>query len=120
MHSTATNVATYLDQVAAPRRDALKALRELCVKVLVGYEEGMNYGMPSYKKNGAVEVAFASQKNYVSLYVLKKGVVDAHRAELASASIGKGCIRFTRPEKLDFKVIKMLLVATCASEEAAC
>src|SRR5271166_3880124 len=112
MQNSATNVATYLDEVTGSRRDALSALRDLCVKCLVGYQEGMDYGMPCYKKNGIIEVGFASQKNYISLYVLKKSVVDAHRAELAGANIGKGCIRFSRPEKLDFNVIERLLVAT--------
>jgi uncharacterized protein YdhG (YjbR/CyaY superfamily) len=120
MQSAATSVATYLDEVPTSRRDTLTTLRKLCVKTLVGYEEDMAYGTPCYKKNGLVEVAFASQKNYIALYVLKKGVVDAFRTELAGANIGKGCIRYSRPEKLDFKVIKKLLVATRASKEAAC
>ena len=120
MQSAATDVPTYLRQVPDTRRPALTKLRNLCVQILVGYEEGMDYGMPSYKKNGTVEVSFASQKNHISLYFLKKAVVDAHRAELVTASIGKGCIRYSRPEKLDFEVIEKLLVATRESEEIAC
>ena len=65
--------------------------------------EGMAYGIPCYKKSGTIEVAFASQKNYIALYVLKKDVVDAFRAEPAGANIGKGSIRYSRPEQLDFK-----------------
>jgi uncharacterized protein YdhG (YjbR/CyaY superfamily) len=120
MQSKATDVATYLDQVADARRPILKALRELCLKCLIGYEEGMEYGMPSYKRNGKVEVSFASQKNHISLYVLKEKLVETHRAELAGASIGKGCIRYSKPEKLDFKVIAKLLVAAQGSAESAC
>ena len=120
MQSSATSVAEYLDEVPASRRDALTRLRELCVKTLLGYEEAMEYGLPCYKKNGIVEVGFASQKTYVAIYVLKKGVVDAFRAELSGAKIGKGCIRFSKPEKLDFEVLKKLLVATRASREAPC
>jgi uncharacterized protein YdhG (YjbR/CyaY superfamily) len=120
MQSAATTVADYLDEVPASRRDTLAKLRDLCVRCLVGYEEGMEYGLPCYKKNGVAEVGFASQKNYIALYVLKKGVVDAFRAELAGASIGKGCIRFSKPEKIDFQVIEKLLVATRASKEAPC
>jgi len=52
--------------------------------------------------------------------VLKQDVVDAHRAALAGASIGKGCIRFSKPEKLDFAVIERLLVAVRDSQEVAC
>jgi uncharacterized protein YdhG (YjbR/CyaY superfamily) len=120
MQSTATNVTTYLQQVPDVRRASLERLRNLCLQTLIGYEEGLDYGMPSYKKNGTVEVAFASQKNYISLYVLKQAVVNAHRAALAGASIGKGCIRFSKPEKLDFAVIESLLVATRGAKETAC
>ena len=120
MQSAATNIADYLAEVQASRRYTLTTLRDLCVESLVGYEESMAYGAPCYKKNGIVEVAFASQKNYIAIYVLKKGVVDAFRQQLTGASIGKGCIRYSKPEELDFKVIKMLLVATRASKETPC
>lgn len=36
----------------------------------------MEYGMPAYKRNGAVQVAFANQKQYISLYALKGEVVE--------------------------------------------
>lgn len=80
----------------------------------------MEYGMPSYKKDGVVEVAFASQANYISLYILKKEVVDAHRDALVGASIGKGCIRFRKPEVTDFAVIESLLVGTVRSSASPC
>jgi len=99
MQSAATDVATYLREVPETRRAALTKLRNLCVKTLVGYEEGMYYGMPGYKRDGIGEVGFASQKNYISLYILKQGVLEAHRAQLVTASIGKGCIRYSSPEE---------------------
>jgi uncharacterized protein YdhG (YjbR/CyaY superfamily) len=120
MQSKATSVAAYLDEVPAARRDQLTKLRDLCVKSLVGYEECMAYGMPCYKNNGTVEVAFASQKNYIAIYVAKQGVVDAFRGALAGAKIGKGCIRYSNAEKLDFEIINKVLRATRASKEAAC
>jgi uncharacterized protein YdhG (YjbR/CyaY superfamily) len=120
MQSTASDVTDYLEQVPEDRRATLERLRKLCLKRLTGYEEVMAYGMPGYKKDGNVEVSFASQKHYIALYVLKKAVVDAHRAALAGASIGKGCIRFSKPEKIDFAVIERLLVAACKSNDTAC
>jgi uncharacterized protein YdhG (YjbR/CyaY superfamily) len=87
---------------------------------LAGYEEGMDYGMPSYKKNGVVEVGFASQKNYISLYMLKESVIAAYRAQLAGLSIGKGCIRYSKPAKIDFGVVELLLNATRDSAEVPC
>ena len=95
-------------------------LRNLCVKALRGYEESMEYGMPCYKRNGNIEVAYASQKNYISIYGLKKGVIDAHRPLLVSANVGKGCIRYSKPEKLDFPLLEKLLIATRESDEVVC
>ena len=120
MQSNAINVATYLNEVPDARRELLIKLRNLCLKTLIGYEESMDYGMPSYKKNDKVEVSFASQKNHISLYVLKKGIVDAYRADIVGASIGKSCIRYAKPEKLDLSVIERLLVASRDAEETAC
>jgi uncharacterized protein YdhG (YjbR/CyaY superfamily) len=120
MRSTAPDVPTYLQQVPVERAACLNELRQLCQTILNEYEEGMDYGMPCYKKNGTVEVAFASQKRYIALYIAKQGVVDAYRGELNGLSVGKGCIRYPKPDKVDFRVITKLLEATRDSPEQAC
>ncbi len=80
----------------------------------------MDYGMPVYKRNGVAEIAFASQKKYISLYVMKKDVVDQYRAALADLDVGKGCIRFPRPEKIDFDVVEQMLMKTAESNFQPC
>lgn len=120
MQSKATDVSTYLEEIPPDRRDALTKLRELCLRILVGYVESMEYGMPSYKHNGVIEVAFASRRNHISLYVLKQEALNIHRDALKGASIGKGCIKYTKPEKLDWHVIELLLKDTFASPELLC
>jgi len=63
MKSKATTVEEYLAEVPKEQRPALETLRELCLDELTGYEEGMQYGMPSYSRDGnTVEVAFARQR----------------------------------------------------------
>ena len=120
MLSTAPDVVTYLQHVPVDRVACLTKLRQLCLQILSEYEEGMDYGMPCYKKHEKVEVAFASQKRYIALYITKQTVVDAYRGELAGLSVGKGCIRYPKPEKVDFAVITKLLTATRDSPEQAC
>jgi uncharacterized protein YdhG (YjbR/CyaY superfamily) len=120
MHSTAQDVSGYLEEVPDDRRDCLARLRRLCLDTLTGYQECMDYGMPSYRRDGAVEVAFASQKNYISLYILKEEVVNAHRDALAGLNVGKSCIKYTRPAKIDFAVVERLLIATRESSQGAC
>jgi uncharacterized protein YdhG (YjbR/CyaY superfamily) len=89
MHSTAPDVHTYLQHVPVDRVACFTELRQLWLDTLIEYEEGMDYGMPCYKKYGTVEVAFASQKRYIALYIAKQTVVDAYRGELRRLERGK-------------------------------
>ncbi len=120
MHSTATDVDTYLAEVPPECRPVLTAIRQLCRDNLPGYVESMQYGMPSYARDGVIEVGFASQKNSISIYGLKSDALEAHRAEFTGASIGKGCIRYTKPEKIDLAAVERLLKATAASDGKVC
>ena len=115
MKSQAADVQTYIAEVPAERREAIKKLRILCRQNLIGYEECMDYGMPCYKRDGVMEVSFASQKQYIALYVQKTAAVEAFRNQLPTASIGKSCIRFAKPNKIDFAVLKRLLRRTAKS-----
>ncbi|HEY2881735.1 MAG TPA: DUF1801 domain-containing protein, partial [Pirellulales bacterium] len=87
---------------------------------LVGFKESMEYGMPCYKRNDAIEVGFASQKLYVSIYVLKTQVLNKYRTKLKPASIGKGCIRYRNPEQIDFDLIEEILAASAAADAEIC
>jgi uncharacterized protein YdhG (YjbR/CyaY superfamily) len=122
MQSTAKDVTAYLEEVPAERKSALAELRDLCRATLTGFEESMTYGMPSYSRDGQVEVSFASQKNYIALYILKNDVMDAHRGLLKGkgVSLGKGCIRYSRPERIDFQVVEKILKAAQESAGIIC
>ncbi len=120
MQSTAADVDAYLAEVPDERRPVLTAIRQLCRESLPGNVEGMAYGIPSYARNGVVEVAFASQKQYISIYGLKSDVLKAYRAEFPAASIGKGCIRYKKPEHVDLAAVERLLRATAASDGEVC
>ena len=114
------DVGAYIAESPDERRAALSRIRELCGQLLGGYEESIEYGMPVYKRNGVAEIAFASQKQYIALYVMKKDVVDEHRDALAGCSVGKGCIRFKRPDEIRFDVVESLLRRTFQSGGRVC
>jgi uncharacterized protein YdhG (YjbR/CyaY superfamily) len=120
MQSNAATVDSYLKEVPEDRLAVLTRLRALCLAALKGYDETMRYGMPCYEKNGIIEVSFASQKNTVNLYILKQDVMDRYKGELKGVSTGKGCIRFTKVEKIDFEVVKKILEGTYLSELTIC
>jgi uncharacterized protein YdhG (YjbR/CyaY superfamily) len=122
MQSSAKTVTAYLREVPAERRAALTRLRDLCREFLTGFEESMAYGGPCYSRNGEVEVGFASQKNFIGLYILRTDVMKTHRDQLKGkgVSIGKGAIRYSKPEKIDFGVVESMLRATQESMGPIC
>jgi uncharacterized protein YdhG (YjbR/CyaY superfamily) len=107
--SEAETVEQYMEEVPEGRKAALTTIRALIREAAPDATESMQYGMPTYELNGPL-FAFASQKNYMSLYV-QEPVLDDFRARLASLDLAKNCIRFRRIEKLPLDVIKELLEA---------
>ena len=117
-------VDAYLEQATGPRAEAVRTLRELCLAHLPGFTEGMNYGMPGYWRGpvaeGEGEIGFAAQKQYLSLYVVRTDVMAAHRGRLGGLSVGKGCIRYRRPEQMDLDVVRSILEMTASTEGPIC
>ncbi|MFE0381484.1 iron chaperone [Streptomyces inhibens] len=121
VQSSAADVAGYLAEVPEDRRPALTRLRELCRTELAGFTEVMAYGMPAYERPGGVgEVAWASQKRYISFYLLRSDVLEAFEDRLAGLNRGKGCIRFRRADAIDFDLVRDLLRATAAGPGPIC
>ena len=122
MQSNAKDVTTYMEEAPAERQEALRRLRDLCLAELTGFEETMDYGGPSYKRNGEVEVGFASQKHFIGLYILRTDVMNAHKDQLKAKgiSVGKGAIRYSKPEQLNFSVVESMLRDTVKSTGPVC
>ena len=120
MRSDADDVDSYLAQVPEGRRAVLSELREVCCSLLPDFAESMSYGMPAYSRDGVAEVAWASQKRYISLYVMRADVIAAQRELLAGLDVGKGCIRYRSPAAVDFTVVRSMLTAVAASRGPVC
>jgi uncharacterized protein YdhG (YjbR/CyaY superfamily) len=120
MQSNASTVDAYIEEADETRKPYLVALRDLCREVLAGYDEGMAYGMAGYSKNGAEEVGFANQKQYISVYFLKAEVVKQNLPLLRGLNVGKSCIRYPNPKKMDLTVLRKILEDTLHSDETPC
>ena len=114
-----TDVDGYLAGLPDERRDALARVREFLREELSDFAEVIAYGMPTYERDGTAEFAFASQKRYVSLYLMRSDVREAFTERLADQDMGKGCLRFRDPEAIDLDLLRDLLRATAASEPGA-
>lgn len=115
VQSRATDVDAYLAEVSDDRKVVLTRVRELCRAELEGFAEVMAYGMPTYRRDGVAEIAFASQKQYLSFYLLRGDVRDAFAERLAGQDMGKSCLRFRRPDSVDLDLVRDLLRATAAA-----
>lgn len=120
-----TTVAAYLEGLPADRRRALETLRAIILGHLpAGYEEGLEFGMPSYyvplarfadtyNKRPLLLAAFASQKGYMSLYLMAVYGDDEARAWFEKAyrdagkklDMGKSCVRFRSLDDLPLDVV---------------
>lgn len=128
MQSKAPTVPHYLASLTDDRRKAIEAVRAVILANLdKDYEEGMSYGMIGYyvphrvfppgyhvdPKQGLPFAALASQKNYMSVYLmgLYPGSEGARWFQEAWAKsgkkldVGKSCIRFKKVEDLALDVL---------------
>jgi len=126
MQSKATTVDAYLKELPPDRRSAIEAVRKVILKNLdKDYEEGMQYGMIGYHvphklypagyhcdpKQPLPFACLASQKNYMSVYLMTEYPIgdDWFRKAWAKTGkkldMGKTCIRFKRVEDLALDVI---------------
>jgi len=128
MQSDAKTVTQYLDGLPAGRRDALQAIRAVILNNLgTGYEEGMQYGMIGYFVPHSVYPAgyhcnpdqalpfagLASQKNYMSIYLMclygdperEEWFRTAWEKTGKKLNMGKSCLRFKKIENVPLDVI---------------
>ncbi len=123
--STAKTVYEYLDELSPDRREAIATVREVILLHLPpGYEETMQYGMIGYviplerypvTYNGQplAYAALASQKNYMSVYLMniysdkeaEQWFVDQYKESGKKLNMGKSCLRFKKLEDLPIDLI---------------
>jgi hypothetical protein len=139
MQSKANTVKEYLQSLPEDRRSALEALRKTILAHLdEGFEEGMQYGMIGYyvphskypkgyhcnPKEPLPFAGLASQKNYMSLYLMScydngpqaKWLKQAWVKAGKKLNMGKCCIRFTRLEDVPMKVVAEVFKRITADE----
>ena len=128
MQSKARTVEEYLAELPPDRRTAISAVRQVILKNLdKSYEEGMSYGAIGYcvphrlypagyhcKPELPLPFAgLASQKNYMSIYLMCQYGDEGEESWFRAAwkktgkklDMGKSCIRFKRLEDVALEVV---------------
>ena len=128
MSNGATSVARYLEALPADRREAIEAiLATIRANLDPRFEEGMQYGMPSFylphseypagyhcdPRQPLPFVGVASQKNHIGLYLfcvyadeaVRERFVSSWRASGHRLDMGKGCVRVRRLSEVPLEVV---------------
>ena len=120
VQSAAVTVDEWFATIDPPRVAALERVRTLALKHFGVAAEQMRYGMPTYVRGEAAPAfAFNSQKQYISLYVSPQ-VHALHAEALKGLDAGKSCIRYRKPEQIDFDLLDRMLADTSRLDEASC
>lgn len=111
----ASDVDAYVAAAPPAVRAKLKQLRKLVMSVVPGAVEGISYGMPYYKWNGAF-AGFAAFKAHIGFF--PGAIVQQFAKDLAGYETAKGTVRFPLDEPLPESLIRKLLKAAVARNAA--
>jgi uncharacterized protein YdhG (YjbR/CyaY superfamily) len=113
--SKATSVDAYIASAPGEAQAMLQQLRKVIRAAAPRATEGISYGVPGYKHAGRPLIYFGAAKAHCSLY----GVVgEAFKEELKSYDTSKGTIRFPLGRPLPSALVKRIVKARIAENEA--
>ncbi len=113
--TTATTPEEYIAGLEEPRRGDIRELHDLIVSTAPELERRIASGMLAYgsynyryasgREGDWFPIALASQKRYISLYVMaadgERYVAETFKDRLPEADIGRSCVRFKRLSDVD-------------------
>ena len=110
----------YLNSLPPERKSEVERVwRVVRESVPGGYREEVTAKFLTFKAGGEMYVALASQKNYISLYLMPLYVYPELKAKLDAGGkklkCGKSCINFRRADELPLDVIAEIVGATPAA-----
>jgi uncharacterized protein YdhG (YjbR/CyaY superfamily) len=112
------DVENYLAKVPEPARTTLKKVRA-AIRSAAPKEatEAISYGMPAFKYRGML-VAYAAFANHCSFFPASGDLLQEFVDELKDYPCSKGTIRFAMDKPLPAALIKKIVKARVAKNEA--
>lgn len=107
----------FLAGVSSEKRAALEKLRRTIRDAVPGAEECIDYGVPAFRLDGKLLVAFGAGANHCAFY---PGAypIEAHRNDLKAYSTSKGTIRFQADKPMPAALVRKLVKARIAQHAA--
>jgi uncharacterized protein YdhG (YjbR/CyaY superfamily) len=108
----------YLASVNTHHRDALQKVRQTIHVVAPNAEECISYGIPAFRLNGRSLVFFGAWANHCALYPGSSATLKKFRNELRNFQTSKGTLRFPPDKPVPVALVKKLLKARIAENNA--
>ncbi len=99
------NIDAYIAALPREVQSVLNRVRNVIRKAVPGADEGISYGIPTYKLHGRPVIYFAAWKQHYSLYPSNDSLAAAFKDELSPYEVNKGTIRFPLSEPVPAKLI---------------
>jgi uncharacterized protein YdhG (YjbR/CyaY superfamily) len=111
-------VDKYLAKVPQPARSTLEKIRAMVRSAAPrAATEAISYGIPAFKYNGML-VAYAAFANHCSFFPASGELLHEFAEELKDYPCSKGTIRFSASKPLPSALVKKLVKARVAKNEA--
>ena len=104
-------------RVETEQREALEALRQVIRKAAPDAEEVITYGIPAFRQDGFL-LGFAASTKHCSLHPMNSHTVADFAGELAGYSTSTGTIRFTPAKPLPAALVRKIVKARIAENNA--
>lgn len=108
----------YLARVKPEQRVLLEKLRQTIHAVAPGAEDYIGYGLAGFKLNGRPLIYFGAWEHHCALYAASPAVQKKFQKELKGFEASKGTIKFTLEKPLPVALVKKLIKARIAENEA--
>jgi len=108
----------YLAPLSSEKRSALEKLRKAIKAAAPRAEESINFGIPAFRLNGKMLVAFGAAAKHCSFHA-GAYPVKAHKNELKAYDASKGTIRFQAARPLPVTLVRKLVKTRIAEYAAA-
>ncbi len=112
------SVEEYLAALPEKPRAALERLRATIREAAPQAVEAMAYGVPAFVAHGKPLVCYAAFKAHCGFYPLDPALIAAHEGALAPFTTSKGTIQFTPEKPLPAALVRKMVRARLAAEEA--
>jgi uncharacterized protein YdhG (YjbR/CyaY superfamily) len=111
-------VDEYIASSPKTMQPGLERLRASIRSAAPNAEEGISYGVPTFKYHGML-VSFGAAKNHLAFYGASAAILTGHEEELAEYDTAgtKGTIRFSPDESIPVELIKRLVKQRVAENE---